>query len=143
LEGFVPDESQNVALLQKAYQRWRETRGGNADEWLAICADKIQFGSLAQGQPAQASYLTTYQDRNALREYFAGLSRDWEMIDYVVEHFVAQGDRVVAICRCSWRFKRTGKVVTTPKADSWRFAGGKAVEFYEYYDTAQVQAAVV
>ena len=32
--------------------------------------------------------------------------------------------------------------VWTQKADSWRFAVGKAVEFYEYYDTAQVAAAV-
>jgi ketosteroid isomerase-like protein len=44
--------------------------------------------------------------------------------------------------RCAWRYKKTGKVVWTNKADSWRFAGGKAVEFFEYYDTAQVQAAV-
>jgi ketosteroid isomerase-like protein len=44
---------------------------------------------------------------------------------------------------CSYRAKRSGKVVATPKVDSWRFANGKAVEFYEYYDTAQVQAAMV
>jgi hypothetical protein len=43
---------------------------------------------------------------------------------------------------CSWRAKSTGKVVTTPKADSWRFANGKAVEYYEYFDTAQVHAAM-
>ncbi len=38
--------------------------------------------------------------------------------------------------------KRTGKVVNTPEADSWRFENGKAVEFYEFYDTAQVTAAM-
>jgi ketosteroid isomerase-like protein len=32
-------------------------------------------------------------------------------------------------------------VVSTPKADVWRMKDGKAVEFYEYYDTAQVHAA--
>ncbi len=64
------------------------------------------------------------------------------MIEYVAEHFVAQDDRVVMLGRCSWRFRRTGKVVATPKVDSWRFAGGKAVEFYEYYDTAQLLAAM-
>jgi uncharacterized protein len=49
---------------------------------------------------------------------------------------------VVMIGHCAWRNKATGKVVSTPKADSWRFANGKAVEFYEYFDTAQVHAAV-
>ena len=45
--------------------------------------------------------------------------------------------------RCTFRYKKTGKVVSTPKCDSWRFANGKAVEFYEYYDIAQVHAAAV
>ena len=38
--------------------------------------------------------------------------------------------------------RASGKVVTTPKADVWRFANGKAVEFYEFFDTAQVVAAM-
>jgi ketosteroid isomerase-like protein len=44
--------------------------------------------------------------------------------------------------RCAWRYKKTGKVVWTQKADSWRFENGKAVEYFEFYDTAQVLAAV-
>ncbi len=74
-------------------------------------------------------------------QYFGGILRDWEMLEYVTENFVAQDDRVVMLGRCSYRFKRTGKVVSTPKVDSWRFADGKAVEFYEYYDTARLQQA--
>jgi ketosteroid isomerase-like protein len=31
--------------------------------------------------------------------------------------------------------------VTTPKVDVWRFRDGKAVEFSEFYDTAQAYAA--
>ena len=49
---------------------------------------------------------------------------------------------MVVLVHCKWKYKKTGKVVSTPKADVWRFANGKAVEFYEYYDTAQVHAAV-
>ena len=73
---------------------------------------------------------------------FAGLERDWQMIEFATEHFVAQGDRVVMLGRCAFRYKKTGKVVWTHKADSWRFAGGKAIEYFEFYDTAQVHAAV-
>jgi ketosteroid isomerase-like protein len=64
------------------------------------------------------------------------------MLEFKTDHFVAQGDRVVMLGSCSWRAKRTGKVVSTPKADSWRFENGKAVEYYEYFDTAQVHAAM-
>ena len=64
------------------------------------------------------------------------------MMEYEAEHFVAQGDRVVMLGRCAWSYRKTGKVVWTQKADSWRFENGKAVEFFEFYDTAQVLAAV-
>jgi ketosteroid isomerase-like protein len=137
----MADEARNVEILKQAYQRWHDTRGGSADHWMSICADNIAFGSIAQGAVQGAHYLTAYQNRDALKDYFTGLSRDWEMIEYVAEHFVAQGDRVVMLGRCAWRYKKNGKVVSTPKADSWRFADGKAVEFYEYFDTAQVHAA--
>ena len=137
----MSEETRNVEMLKRAYQRWSDTLGGTADEWLQICADTITFGSMAQG-PEGARYMTEYRSREALKEYFAGLDRDWQMIEFATEHFVAQGDRVVMLGRCAFRYKKTGKVVWTHKADSWRFAGGKAVEYFEFYDTAQVHAAV-
>ena len=137
----MSDEAKNVALLQQAYRLWSESKGGSTDHWMSIMDERIKFGSLAQGA-GDADYLTAYQSRDEVGRYFAGLGRDWEMIEYVTEHFVAQDDRVVMLGRCSWRYKSTGKVVATPKADSWRFANGKATEFYEYYDTAQLHDAM-
>ena len=137
----MSDEARNVETLKAAYKHWSDSKGKSGDEWLKIMADRFTFGSLAQGAPEGAKYLTAYDSHNALKEYFAGITRDWEMVEYVPEHYVAQGDRVVMLGRCAWRYKKTGKVVSSPKVDSWRFANGKAVEFYEYYDTAQVHAA--
>jgi hypothetical protein len=136
----MSDEAQNLAILKEAYTRWSESKGDSADHWTSIFADQIKFGSLAQGGHG-VPFLTAYQNRDDLAQYFAGLKRDWEMIEFVTEQFVAQGDRVVMLGRCSWRNRRTGKIVATPKADSWRFAGGKATEYYEYYDTAQLRDA--
>src|SRR5262249_569737 len=107
----MSDEARNVEALKGAYTRWSESNGGSGDDWPKSCADNIAFGSLAEGQPAGASYLTAYSSRGALRDYFAGIARDWEMVEYVAEHFVAQGDRVVMLGRCSWRHKKSGKVV--------------------------------
>jgi hypothetical protein len=137
----MADEARNVEILKNAYRRWSESLGESADEWMRICDDNIAFGSIAQGPPG-AKYLTEYRNKEALKEYFDGLARDWQMIEYAAENFVAQGDRVVMLGRCAWRYKKTGKVVWSQKADSWRFADGKAVEFFEYYDTAQVREAV-
>ena len=137
VQANISDEANNVAVLKKAYRRWNDSRGGSVDHWMSICAENIAFGSLSQGAEPRVAYLTGYNARDELGRYFEGLARDWEMIEYKVNHLVAQQDRVVMLGHCSWRNKHTGKVVSTPKADSWRFANGKAVEV----DTAQVHAA--
>ncbi len=94
----MSDEARNVEQLRKAYGVWSNTRGASSDHWLEICAENIAFGSLANGPPGSA-YLTAYQARDELKGYFAGLARDWEMMEYEVDHFVAQGDRVVMLGR--------------------------------------------
>ena len=137
----MSDEARNVAILTEAYRRWSESRGASADHWISICDPHIRFGSIAEPLKTVA-YMASYRSRDELGQYLAGITRDWEMLDYRVDHFVAQGDRVVMLGHCSWRAKGSGQVVSTPKADSWRFAGGKAVEFYEYFDTAQVVQAM-
>jgi hypothetical protein len=137
----MSDEARNVAILTEAYRRWSESRGATADHWITICDPNIRFGSIAQTVPSVA-YMGDYRSRDELGAYFAGITRDWDMVDYRVDHFVAQGDRVVMLGFCSWRAKANGKVVATPKCDSWRFADGQAVEFYEYFDTAQVAMAM-
>ena len=136
----MSQETQNVALLKQAYADWTSSKGASGEQWKTIFADNVKFGSIAEGGHG-AAYLTAYQSRDDLTAYFEGIKNDWDMIEYTTDHFIAQDDRVVMLGRCSWRFKRTGKVVSTPKADCWRFADGKAVEFYEFYDTAQLSAA--
>ena len=91
--------------MKEIYKNWAATKGGSVDDWLKICGDNIDFGSLAQGAAPKVQYMTDYSSRDALRDYFAGLTRDWEMIEYVADEFVAQGDRVVMLGRCSWRFQ--------------------------------------
>ena len=137
----MSEAARNVEILKEAYRQWHDTRGQSVDQWMALCSATIRFGSLARGMEG-AEYMTAFDNRDALAEYFEGLGRDWEMLEYRTEHFVAQGDRVVMLGHCTFRHKVSRKVFSTPKADAWRFEDGKVIEFYEYYDTAQVGAAV-
>ena len=137
----MSDEANNVALLREAYRLWHETKGKSVDHWMNLFAEQIEFGSIAQSVQS-APYMTMYENKSALRGYFNGLNRDWEMLEFRTEHFVAQGDRVVMMGRCSWRARKTGKTVWSPKADSFRFAAGKIIEFFEYFDTALMRDAL-
>lgn len=138
---MISEETLNVTVLREAYRLWHETKGGSVDHWMDICADELTFGSIGQSVKA-VPYMTLYDDKKKLAEYFRGLARDWEMIEFRTEHFVAQRDRVVMLGRCNWRSKKTRKTVWSPKADSFRLMEGKIIEFFEYFDTAGMRDAL-
>ena len=137
----MSEEARNVAILKEAYRLWHETKGKSVDHWLSICADQLNFGSLAQTEKS-VPYMKLYESKETLGEYFRGLARDWDMIEYSTEHFIAQGDRVVMLGRCSWRAKRSGVVVWTPICGSFHLLDGKIIEYFEYFDTAQLRDAM-
>lgn len=135
-------EERNTAILHRVYDQWRDSKGKSKDRWLSIVADEINFGSLAQGRPETLAFTKARKTKAEVAQYLDEVVCDWEMIDYVIDHYVAQGDRVVAIGRMCWRNRNTSKVVDSPKLDVWRFDdAGNAIEFFEYYDTAAAIAA--
>jgi hypothetical protein len=138
------ESNPHVAALRVAYRRWRETRGGCADEILALFDDRIEMRSvLAPDLPSGVA--GRHVSKAEAADYFAALAREWEMLDYVVHDFVADGEygeTVVAIGRCAWRHRETGAEVDTPKIDIWHFAFGKAVRFTEMFDSLAFARAV-
>jgi uncharacterized protein len=136
----MPDTESNKKLLREAYRRWSDTKGGSVGDWLALADDNISFGSLAEGADAMP-FTAPIGRKEALESYFGGLLANWTMLHYTIDEYIAEGDRVVAIGSTAWRNKHTGKAVETRKVDIWKFRSGKAIEFYEYYDTAKVAAA--
>ena len=134
------DEARNVGLLKEAYKLWHDSKGDSVGHWINLVADDVRFGSIARGAPP-LGFTKPISNKQALRDYFDGLLGDFAMIHYTIENYVAEGDIVFVRCTTSWRSKKTGKTFETPKADFWRFRDGKVVEFYEFYDTAQVMAA--
>jgi hypothetical protein len=136
----MANEAANVKILRDAYQRWNDSRGGTVEEIMEVCAPDICWGSVPRGA-APLDFAKECSGRDEMRGYFTGLLADWAMVHYTIDEYVAQGDTVVARGSCAWTNKKTGKVAETPKVDFWRFRDGKAVEFYEYFDTACVAAA--
>jgi uncharacterized protein len=132
--------ARNKELLIKAYKRWHETKGGSVNEWMEIIDDSISFGSLAEGQ-AMAPFTARVQGKQKLAGYFAGLVGGWTMLHFTPRQFIAEGDWVVMVGSTGWTNKSTGKTFETPKVDVWRLREGKAVEFYEWYDTAGLAKA--
>ena len=137
----MSSEAVNVQILKEAYRQWHDSKGGSVDHWFdSVVAPNINFQSVPRGA-APLEFATRYDNREQLRTYFNTLVGEWTMQHYTIEEYIAQGDAVVARGSTAWINKKTGKLVETPKMDFWRFKDGKAVEFYEYFDSAAVAAA--
>jgi uncharacterized protein len=129
-------EETHIELLKQAYQQWNDTKAGSVKHWLALMTDDVRFRSLAAGA-AQMEFTRTSTCKDDVKRYFAELTSQWEMKHYVIDEYIAHGERVVALGNCSFKNKRTGRILETPKADFHRFRDGKICEFFEFYDTAQ------
>lgn len=145
----MSQEERNTGLLREAYGRWAACKNNEAaimaaaEHWVSLFADKVDFGSMGAAIDA-LKFSRSASTRAEVAQYLADISLDWEMVDYVVKDYVAQGDRVVALCDVAWKNRHTRKVVFTPKADSWRFSSeGQVIGYYEYFDTAAAAAGTV
>ena len=128
--------------LREAYAHWNETKAGDTSKWMDLMSDRIVFRSLAGGAPGM-EFTKKCHSKSDVEHYFAGLMDDWELIYYVPDVFIVEDDRIAVLGKCSFKSKRTGKVVESPKADFFIFENGKIIEFYEFYDTAKAFAASI
>jgi ketosteroid isomerase-like protein len=134
-------DNPNLAALEGIYARWSETKGGNVDEIIGLMADDIEMRSvLTPDVPHEISGVHGGKEQAA--DYFAGLLRDWEMIAWDIDRFIADGDDVVMVGRCHWRGRETGFEVDTAKVDIWHFENGKATSFLEMFDSLAFALAV-
>jgi ketosteroid isomerase-like protein len=123
-----------IEELKLAYTNWRETKGGNLDQVLGLFDDQIEMHSVLEPN-VQHELARVQRSREDTKSYFRELLDNWEMIDFPTERIVADGDTVVWIGRCHWRNKLDGKEIDTPKIDVWTFRNGKAVRFFEMFDS--------
>jgi uncharacterized protein len=132
-------EQENVAKLQEAYRQWNDTKGASIQTWMDLMTEDVRFRSLAGGA-APMEFTLECCSKQDVGRYFQGLGADWEMIHYTPEDYIAQGDRVAVRGSCSFKNRKTGKVLETPKADFFTFKKGKIADFFEFYDTAKAFA---
>lgn len=139
VQGINDASRLNVQLLKLLYDQWGSSKGRSSAKFMSILAPQVSWGSLANGADAIA-FTKRKMSQEEVGAYFQGLGEAFEMNYYKAEEFVVAGNYVLMVGSCSFTNKKTGKSFETPKADFWGFSNGKAVEFFEYYDTAAVLA---
>jgi ketosteroid isomerase-like protein len=71
-----------------------------------------------------------------VRDFFAAVSDGLDVLEFEPHEYIAQGDKVVALGRYSWRVKATGREFSSDFAHVCTVRDGKIVRFHEYMDTA-------
>jgi uncharacterized protein len=124
-----------VDQLRAAYAEWSDTRAASPDAFIALMSEEVTLGSVIDrytGDPMAERFTSP----EGARAYLSAITENWEMLEHDTEQTVAQGDTIVWIGHCRWRNRGSGAEVATPLIDVWRFdANGKAVSFYEIYDS--------
>ena len=128
-------ESRNLDIVNAIYRDWNDSKAGSAEDIFARLDENVVWRSLADGREG-VEFTATRKGKKAVGEYFAGLVAEWNMNDYTINEVIAKDDRVVVLATVSWTSVKTGKMMTTEKADVIRMRDGLIVDFMEYYDTA-------
>jgi len=136
----MSEMERNLALTRDVYASWSASSGTDGATLLDLMTDDVRWGSLANGAPG-AEFAVDTVGKDGVRQYLTSLAAEWTLDYYEVDELIADRDRVIALARCGWTNRATGKSVRTPKCDVFRFRDGKIAEFRAYYDTASVRSA--
>lgn len=126
---------QNTAIAQQAYENFKT---GNIQALLDQLSDDVTW-QLPEIEGVPLSGKRT--GRDGVREFFATLARDQEVIEFEPREFVAQGGKVVSLGHYKWRVKDTGRDFASDFAHVFTIRDGKVTGFREYFDSAAVAAA--
>jgi len=126
---------QNTAIAQRAYENFKT---GNIQALLDQMSDQVTWElPEVEGVPISGKR----NGRDSVREFFAMVARDQDVIEFEPREFVAQGDKVVSLGHYRWRVKDTGREFASNFAHVFTIRDGKVTGFREYFDSAAVAAA--
>ena len=129
-------EAQNTKVVQDAYTAFSK---GDIASILAVLDDAVVWNGTT-GASADTPTAGVRRGRAQVAEFFKGVGEHITFSRFEPQSYVAQGDRVVALGHY------TGKTSVGGSFDSdfamiFTVRGGRIVEFQEFLDVAQYNAA--
>ena len=129
------NEQANTSTVQQFYESYKgqDLRRTDAQPLLDLYSDNIEW-HVPEMENVRVG--GTRKGLESVREFFAMVADDYEVLQFEPQEFIAQDDKVVVLGRYSWRVKATGKKFSSDWAHVYTVRGGKVVRFQEYMDTA-------
>jgi len=133
--GNEMSEQDNTAIVQQAYNNFKT---GNIQGLIDQMSDNVTWQLPEVEGMALAGKRT---GRDGVKEFFATLARDQDVLEFEPREFVAEGDKVVSLGDYRWRVKDTGREYASDFVHVFTVRDGKIVAFREHFDSAVVARA--
>lgn len=126
---------QNTAIVQQAYTNFKT---GDIPGLLDLLSDEVTW----ELPEIEGVAITGKRNgRDGVKEFFATLAREQEVVEFEPSEFVAQDDKVVSLGHYEWRVKDTGRNFASYFAHVFTVRDGKITGFREFMDSAAVASA--
>ena len=125
----------NTKTVQQFYENYKgqNLRSADMQSLLGLYSDDVEW---QVPEMENVRFAGKRRGLQSVRDFFSAVADDLEALQFETQEFIAQGDKVVALGRYSWRVKATGKEFSSDWAHVYTIRGGKIVRFHEYMDTA-------
>lgn len=129
------DANENKLLVMGAYRLFQNGDiPGLLDlyhddaEWIGPESDIVPFAGRFHG-------------KDGIAQFFTKLGTAVQPVQFVPQHIVAEGDKVVVSGMATWRVRLTGRGYDTSWVHIFTMRDGKVATFEAYYDTAASERA--
>lgn len=131
-------EQDNVRLVQDAYDAFKT---GDIERLLQMLTDDVEW--ITPGPPDVMPAAGHRRGRNGAAEFFTALTTQEDVELFEPQEYIAQGDKVVALCSYRGRVKATGRTAEAELIHVFEIKEGKVRHFREFFDTASVLPAFI
>lgn len=122
--------------LEAAYADWGTSHGTTPAQFFELMDEAIEYRSVLEREFPMDPLSGPFMGKAAVIGYWTAIAESWELVSSRTEAIVAEGDRVVWYGRVRWRHRRTLREMDSAKVDVWTVWQGRAIRYFEMFDTA-------
>ena len=122
--------------IDAAYAGWGTSHGTTPAAFFDLMDEAIEFRTVLERAFPQDPLSGPFLGKVSVIGYWTAIAESWDLVTSRTEALVAEADRVVWYGQIHWRNRRTLREFTSPKVDVWTVWQGRAVRYFEMFDTA-------
>lgn len=128
--------------LEAAYDGWGSSHGTTPAAFFELMDEAIDYRSVLERQFPADPLSGPFTGKARVIGYWTAIAESWDLISSKTEAIVGEGDRVIWYGRVCWRHRRTLREMDSAKVDIWTVWNGRAIRYFEMFDTAAYAHAI-